>query len=904
MKIKMPFLQKKMPFYTAGLLSCLFLLLAHFHPTAAATTLTNNFKSVQKSTTTNELLALGHRWRIQDTMGTSGKASVWKLDNGQLKQSQGTCSSDHNSLLLTGGSGHGWSDYCVSIKILPDEGGCANYDIGVVLRYVNEKNYYRVALRRTSNTYTIDLSKHDDSHEGTSKKSTSTTSAATVLTACVAGRHFSIFRGTTDTTATPLFTYKDNDAQYHNNGAVGLACRGRPCAFDNDFVVSTPPPPFVIDNNNGDPFYVSDGSGTASIDVTVAPFYQHGDSVIAYVEAGKDVRVVSPLPGDASGGGTSGFFAIASGDSWKKTMVVRAYASGATAPVNRKITLSLHPEGGAMALPLQPDGSDVDAAAMVYGAHGVNKTMDWEGGDAFCGRASLRVCTYLEYCPSGQGQAPANGAVGSAVAWAPVGGTPDMWVSLAAGSQCQTKTQPNDGTTDGISFNNRVGSEPQKGHIYCCNSLATNMATLPFPPVVWSLDLIVRRVASNIPSPTIHTSPTISSETVTLTWNNPATKVLDAILIISGYIVRRKSGTAASSGNTVLYSIPKISDPSQATQSFSDEKLRPQSQYTYDVATVTSSGGQSMYSTVLEITTLDKGTSLPPTNAPIVQKSTTPAAKTTGAVTFNWNKATNTGGLKLKQYRIHRSERCYSFDDVSNVGTGRNYTKNDTLKRGVHGPVLNMNHQSGWGGLQGWKSYSGDLPDPAVSIVEDQENKLQLTQFNTNPGLLQAVVTSQVAGSDVLYILSPEMSIKANVAHVLTIRGTSSTSTAGSNVKMFVYDSINSPHIVEASSLMTTGAMREHVLRVSGDSVALDTTIRVGLKFVATPNVGDTIDLDIVCFHPAHFTTNDDYMAGPTVANSIPDNALELSIVPANVLTFTDSSTTMPHRYDWCTRMW
>ena len=69
----------------------------------------------------------------------------------------------------------------------------------------------------------------------------------------------------------------------------------------------------------------------------------------------------------------------------------------------------------------------------------------------------------IEYCPSGSGQAPANGAVSSASAWAPVGGTPDMWVSLAAGSQCQTKLQANDGTSEGISFTDRLSEQEQKG---------------------------------------------------------------------------------------------------------------------------------------------------------------------------------------------------------------------------------------------------------------------------------------------------------------------------------------------------------------------------------------------------------------------------------------------------------
>jgi len=74
-----------------------------------------------------------------------------------------------------------------------------------------------------------------------------------------------------------------------------------------------------------------------------------------------------------------------------------------------------------------------------------------------------RYFDFIEYCPSGSGQAPANGAVSSASAWAPVGGTPDMWVSLAAGSQCQTKLQANDGTSEGISFTDRLSEQEQKG---------------------------------------------------------------------------------------------------------------------------------------------------------------------------------------------------------------------------------------------------------------------------------------------------------------------------------------------------------------------------------------------------------------------------------------------------------
>ena len=60
---------------------------------------------------------------------------------------------------------------------------------------------------------------------------------------------------------------------------------------------------------------------------------------------------------------------------------VRAYSSGENTPVDRTVTISLHPDIGFI-------GDDIDASndndvvnGVIYNAHGVNKTMDWEGGE-------------------------------------------------------------------------------------------------------------------------------------------------------------------------------------------------------------------------------------------------------------------------------------------------------------------------------------------------------------------------------------------------------------------------------------------------------------------------------------------------------------------------------------------
>ena len=82
----------------------------------------------------------------------------------------------------------------------------------------------------------------------------------------------------------------------------------------------------------------------------------------------------------------------------------------------------------------------------------------------------------------------------------------------------------------------------------------------------------------------------------------------DPSLVIIGYVVRRKSGAASTeTGNTVLTSLFKNNDPAVSDQEFTDYNLRPQSMYTYDVATMTSNGGQSPFSAATTITTNDKG---------------------------------------------------------------------------------------------------------------------------------------------------------------------------------------------------------------------------------------------------------------------------------------------------------
>ena len=132
-----------------------------------------------------------------------------------------------------------------------------------------------------------------------------------------------------------------------------------------------------------------------------------------------------------------------------------------------------------------------------------------------------------------------------------------------------------------------------------------------------SLDV---RASPLVPSPTLGTSPSVSSETVTLTWNDPTIQTIDPTLVITGYIVRRRTGSATSTTSAVtMIQMNGNDDPSSGVQTFVDENLRPQSMYTYDVATSTSDGGQSDYSLPpITVTTLDKGASHPPSNPPTV----------------------------------------------------------------------------------------------------------------------------------------------------------------------------------------------------------------------------------------------------------------------------------------------
>ena len=372
---------------------------------ALAASVANDFNSVgTDTTTTSELLALGHFWRIQD-MGTGGKQSNWFVDSGRLRQSQGTCDTNYNSLLLTGGGGRGWSDYCVSIKLVPataESSTCTNFDIGIVLRHQDERNYYRASLKRTStDVYKVDLTKHSTSGESSVKSVDAITNGATsVLMACVAGNHFSVYHGSKDVSATPTLTYRDTSGAALMNGAVGLSCRGAPCGYEDDFLMITPPTPFELAEKT---LYLSDGSGEKNFVVVVNEFYRHSPTTTVYVQTGKDVRVVAPTPGFESAGGSAGKFDVTPVDEWwNETVTVRGYSSGMNLPVERIVELSLHPDGV-----LVQSGAEAVAVAaatdVVYDAHSVNKAMDWEGGDAYCSRSSLRVCTFDEYCPAGEG---------------------------------------------------------------------------------------------------------------------------------------------------------------------------------------------------------------------------------------------------------------------------------------------------------------------------------------------------------------------------------------------------------------------------------------------------------------------------------------------------------------------
>ena len=382
-------------------------LLIHFFfiLTSAQTTLTNDFNSVgTDTTTTSELLALGHRWRIQD-QGNSNRRSNWLVDNGKLKQNQGSCDANYNSLLLTGGGGKGWSDYCVSIKIIPDNNGCSNFDSGIILRHVDERNYYRVSHRRESNIYKITLDKITSSSE--SRKVETTISSGTsskTLMACVAGKYISIFRGTTDVSTTPLLKFKD-DTNPHLNGAVGLACRGRPCVFEDDFIVTAPPQPFKLLNPDAlgnSKISLPDGSGYKGMDIELNAFYRHGSfDQNVYVDAGSNVRVVSSCRVDqsncvaasaTSSGGSVGALIINAADAWKRKISLRASSNGMALPILKKVVVSLHPFASSL---LSTAAMDAVATTAIFSAHSVNRTMDWMSGDGFCARSGGRVCSLI-----------------------------------------------------------------------------------------------------------------------------------------------------------------------------------------------------------------------------------------------------------------------------------------------------------------------------------------------------------------------------------------------------------------------------------------------------------------------------------------------------------------------------
>ena len=293
----------------------------------------------------------------------------------------------------------------------------------------------------------------------------------------------------------------------------------------------------------------------------------------------------------------------------------------------------------------------------------------------------------------------------------------------------------------------------------------------------------------------------------------------------------------------------------------------------------------------------------PPSNAPTVR------TKTTGKVTFDWQAPANTGGLKLKQYRVHRSERCFGFNQVADVnvdiGTGRNFTiqPSDSPKNGKHGPISNVANQPGWSGIQKWAAYVGDpmTSTPMTKIdPSSASKKITIAQINTHPGMLQSKVTSEHTGSDLFQLMSPSMAIKKDIPHVLTIRGVTASASAAANI--FVYDpnGVNSGVKVHDGPSLADGSIRDHVMRVTFTS---DTVVRVGVRWTATPSINDAIELDVVCFHPSHYVFGDDSMASPVSADSIPDNFLELDIVSADVTTYTDAGVRIPSRCVdklWC----
>jgi hypothetical protein len=694
---------------------------------------------------------LRSNWHVASAAGRL----VQNVHDSSMLNGEPSATHQYGSRVVTGGGGGagaggtrpggGWGDYCVSVTLFPDTGS-SDGGIGVVLRHLDARNHYRVSLVRLAGNHVVVLWKYVAGRRVELRRhQLSTLPSEYPIKVCAAGPYFAVYKKTGVSTQDLVLAYADlhdgaKAGSYIASGGVGLSCSGRTCQFD-DFSIGPTQAPLSVSPSR---VLVPEATGAATFTVSVSKWLREvavktgTNRVRVRVRAGTDVRVTSD-----NGDIVSSHEDLGDGNAdneWTKQItLVAAQAQGRALPTATLVVAALAAPAlrgtagqavavgagelnlarmggwsdlpcGASVAPDSPDGKGNDAAngadtgggtgggagtsVSIYSAHAVSKTMDWKGAAAFCARAGrFRVCRYAEYCPSGSGQAPAQGSVSTTEeAWAPIGDAPDAWVSLATQTQCQSTIGTVAADVDAWS-KDAVTPRSQKGHVYCCplddvpsthiptgshrhefitsksgasrsgrlhghGTTRTTSATHMFRCQAAQVRVeIMPAATATLPGPTQVATQWSTSETVQLRWDAPALRATgsDTSAVITGFMVRRAMQIAGGSegssvtrffplGTTAVTTVTLVDSAAKKYQ-FEDGGLISETTYLYEVAAVTGGaggGGSSVSgggtigafsSPPHAVRTSDRGPPLPPAKPLLV-------SQTGGTVQLRWKAAT------------------------------------------------------------------------------------------------------------------------------------------------------------------------------------------------------------------------------------------------------------------------
>ncbi len=155
------------------------------------------------------------RWTIKDE-GTVGAPSLWRISNDnllQLSNIAGGVNPGYPGTYTLAGD-FGWADYRLTVKLRSDgEDG-----IGVIFRYVDPDNYYRLSVDKKNNRCLLVNKKAGAAQKINEIKSSYTAGVSFTLTVEVLGNRFVCYMGNDR-----LFDVTDAS---HAAGKVGLYCWG------------------------------------------------------------------------------------------------------------------------------------------------------------------------------------------------------------------------------------------------------------------------------------------------------------------------------------------------------------------------------------------------------------------------------------------------------------------------------------------------------------------------------------------------------------------------------------------------------------------------------------------------------------------------------------------------------